>query len=347
VRAGPPGAIAILLKRDIGQQVGFPVVGDTTEGSSTMSLTKSEPAWPAPLPLAEWQDTYSTLHMWAQIVGKTRLALAPMENHWWQVALYVTPRGLTTTAMPFGTRTIAVDFDFLDHHLYLRSSDGETRVIPLIPQSVADFYTAYLEALRSLGITLRIRPVPAEVETAIPFAEDRTHASYEADAATRWWRLLVQVDRVMKRFRGRFLGKASPVHFFWGAFDLAATRFSGRRAPLHPGGVPNCPDYVMHEAYSHECSSCGFWPGGGTIAEPTFYAYAYPEPDGFRDCPVQPPAARYDQDLREFVLPYQSVHRSVVPHEVLLDFCQSSYEAAAECGHWDRALLERPSQERP
>ncbi|MGH7631997.1 MAG: DUF5996 family protein [Gemmatimonadales bacterium] len=312
-----------------------------------LSDTQSgDTAWP-PLPLPEWQDTCRTLHMWAQIVGKTRLTLAPMENHWWQVALYVTPRGLTTSAMPDGTRTVAVDFDFLDHHLYVRASDGATREIPLVPQSVADFYAAYLATLRSLGLAIRLRPVPVEVETAIPFAQDRAHASYDADAANRWWRLLVQADRVMKRFRGRFLGKASPVHFFWGSFDLAATRFSGRRAPLHPGGAPNCPDYVMHEAYSHECSSCGLWPGGGAVAEPAFYAYAYPEPDGFRDYPMRPAAARYDQDLREFVLPYESVRCAAAPDEALLEFCQSSYEAAAECGRWDRAALERPSQERP
>ncbi|MGH8622299.1 MAG: DUF5996 family protein, partial [Burkholderiales bacterium] len=207
-------------------------------------------AWPA-LPLESWRDTYATLHMWTQIVGKTRLALAPMENHWWQVVLYVTPRGLTTSGMPSGTGAFAVEFDFLDHQLYVRTSEGTSRTIPLVPQSVADFYATYMGALRALGHGVRIRPVPVEVETAIPFAEDREHASYDADAANRWWRILLQTDRVMKRFRSRFLGKASPVHFFWGGVDLATTRFSGRRAPRHPGGVPNCPTYVMHEAYSH------------------------------------------------------------------------------------------------
>jgi hypothetical protein len=200
--------------------------------------------------------------MWTQIIGKTRLALAPPENHWWQVALYLTPRGLTTSPMPYGPRTLSADFDFLDHRLQLRTSDGATRGVPLIPRSVADFYADYLEALGSLGIQVRLRPVPVEVEVAIPFAEDRQHASYDADAVGRWWELLMEADRVLKRFRGGYFGKASPVHFFWGSFDLAATRFNGRRAPPHPGGAPNCPDYVMKEAYSRECSSCGFWPGG-------------------------------------------------------------------------------------
>ena len=297
-------------------------------------------AWPS-LPLDEWRDTRDTLHMWLQIVGKTRLALAPPENHWWQVALYLTPRGLTTSPMPHGHRTFSADFDFIDHHLHLRLSDGATRMVPLVPRSVADFYVEYLEALRSLGLEAPIRPVPVEVVEAIPFVEDRQHASYDAEAANRGWRLLVQADRVLKRFRGRFLGKASPVHFFWGSFDLAATRFSGRRAPLHPGGAPNTPDYVMEEAYSHECSSCGFWFGGGAVAEPSFYAYAYPEPEGFADHPVRPSAARYDQDLREFVMSYEAVRQSPSPDETLLEFLQTTYEAAAERGRWDRGALER------
>jgi len=297
-------------------------------------------AWP-PLPLDAWQDTLTTLHMWTQIVGKTRLALAPMENHWWQVALYVTSRGLTTSPMPSGTRTMAAEFDFIDHQLYLRASDGATRAVPLVPRSVAEFHAAYMEALASLGIEPGIRPVPVEVETAIPFAEDREHASYDADAANRCWRVLVQADRVFKRFRGRFLGKASPVHFFWGSFDLAATRFSGRPAPRHPGGAPNCPDYVMVEAYSRECSSCGFWPGGAAVAEPAFYAYAYPEPAGYAEHPVRPTGAYYSPAMREFVLPYETVRRAASPDEMLLEFLQSTYEAAADLGHWDRAPVER------
>ncbi|HEX5385326.1 MAG TPA: DUF5996 family protein [Gemmatimonadales bacterium] len=296
--------------------------------------------WPR-LPLAQWQDTYATLHMWTQIVGKTRLALAPMENQWWQVALYVTPRGLTTSAMPAGTRTVSVTFDFLDHHLYLRTSDGATAALPLAPRSVAEFYAGYTAALRSLGVDAQIHPVPVEIETAIPFAEDREHAAYDADAAQRWWRALIQADRVLKQFRGRFLGKASPVHFFWGSFDLAATRFSGREAPRHPGGVPNTPDYVMVEAYSRECSSCGFWPGGGGSAEAAFYSYAYPEPEGYAEHPVRPAGARYDRTMREFILPYEAVRTADAPDEALLQFAQSTYDAAADLGRWNRGMLER------
>jgi Family of unknown function (DUF5996) len=311
-----------------------------------MSETTKGAAWPA-LPLASWRDAYATLQLWTQIVGKTRLALAPMENHWWQVALYVTPRGLSTSAMPSGNRSLAVEFDFIDHVLSAASSDGGTAVLPLVPRSVADFYEAYLETLRSLGFAAAIRPVPVEIETAIPFAEDRTHASYDPDAAHRCWQILVQTDRVMKRFRGRFLGKQSPTHFFWGSFDLATTRFSGRTAPRHPGGAPNCPDYVMVEAYSHECASCGFWPGGGAFAEPAFYAYAYPEPVGYRARKVLPEAAGYSEAAREFILPYEAVRRAADPDAALLQFLQSTYEAAADCGRWDRAGLDRPHQEWP
>lgn len=279
--------------------------------------------------------------MWTQIVGKTRLALAPEENHWWQVALYVSARGLTTSAMPSGTQAFAVEFDLVDHHLHLHDSDGRTAAIPLVPRSVADFYARYRDALRALGQAVRIRPVPVEIETAIPFAEDREHAAYDADAAQRWWRALVQTTRVLQRFRSGFLGKASPVHFFWGGFDLATTRFSGRRAPPHPGRVPNTPDYVMREAYSHECASCGFWPGGGAIEEPAFYAYVYPEPPGYPDRRVRPADAAYHHGLGEFILPYEAVRRSPRPDATLLDFFQSAYEAAADLGRWDRAALER------
>ena len=303
-------------------------------------------AWP-PLPLEPWRDTYATLHMWSQIVGKTRLALAPMENHWWQVAMYVTPRGLTTSAIPHGERTFAVSFDFIDHELGVRTSDGASRTLALVPRSVADFYAAYLDLLRSLDISVKIWPVPVEVEGSIPFLEDRTHHSYDADAATRLWRILVQADRVLKLFRGRFLGKASPVHFFWGSFDLAATRFSGRRAPLHPGGAPNLGNWVMQEAYSHECSSAGFWPGGGPVLEPVFYAYAYPEPEGFRRYPVEPAEARYSEEMGEFVLPYEAVRTAKSPDEALLGFVQTTYAAAADLGRWDRTALERPGAERP
>jgi hypothetical protein len=296
-------------------------------------------AWP---PLGEWRDTRETLQRWTQIVGKTRLALSPPENHWWHIALYVTPRGLTTSSMPFDDRTFAVDFDFLTHRVEVRVDDGTSRAVPLVPQSVADFYGAYLEALRALGLEVPIRPVPVEVENAIPFPEDRTHAAYDADAAQRWWRALVQADRVLKRFRGRFIGKASPVHFFWGGFDLAATRFSGRSAPRHPGGVPNCPDYVMWDAYSHECTSAGFWPGGFGVDVPAFYAYAYPEPAGFAERPAGPEGAYYDTTLREFILPYEVVRRAPAPDAAVLAFLQAVYDAAADLGRWDRATLERP-----
>jgi len=302
-------------------------------------VASGEEVWPA-LSLASWQDSYATLHMLTQIVGKTRLALAPMQNHWWQVTLYLTARGLTTSSMPYGLRTATVDFDFIDHNVAIRTSAGETRAIPLVQRSVREFYTEYLDVLAALGIGARIRGVPVEVETAIPFAEDTQHASYDAQAVNRWWRAMVQIDRVFKEFRGRFEGKASPVHFFWGSFDIAATRFSGRGAPVHPGGAPNCPDYVMHEAYSRECSSAGFWPGGGT-QEAAFYSYAYPEPDGYRDSPVRPDAAYYDTNIREFILPYDAVRTAASPDETLLEFLESTYEAAANRAAWDRESLER------
>ena len=300
--------------------------------------------WPS-LPLAAWQDTFATLHMWTQIVGKTRLALSPMVNHWWNVTFYLTPRGLTTSAMPYGERTFSVDFDFVDHALVVRTSDGTVDGLPLVPQSVADFYQDYRTLLRGLGLEVRIWPHPVEIERAVPFAEDREHASYDPKYAHRFWRILAQTDGVMQRFRGRFLGKCSPVHFFWGGCDLAVTRFSGRRAPKHPGGIPNVADWVTQEAYSHEVSSCGFWAGGGPITEPVFYAYAYPEPGGFADFPIQPREAYYSQDLREFFLPYETVRTAERPDDVLLSFLQSTYEAAAELGNWDRRTLERTSAE--
>jgi len=295
--------------------------------------------WPE-LPLAAWQDSYATLHMITQIVGKTRLALAPMVNHWWQVTLYVTERGLTTSPMPYGTNTATVDFDFIHHHVAIRTNTGQTRTIPLVQRAVRDFYKEYLDVLAALGINAKIRGVPVEVETAIPFAEDTQHASYDAESVNRWWRAMVQVDRVFKQFRGRFEGKASPVQFFWGSFDMAATRFSGRGAPLHPGGAPNCPNYVMEEAYSRECSSAGFWPGSGT-QEAAFYSYAYPEPDGYREYSVRPDGAYYDANMREFILPYEKVRTAASPDEMLLDFLESTYEAAANGAAWDRASLER------
>jgi Family of unknown function (DUF5996) len=302
--------------------------------------------WPR-LPLAEWRETYATLHMWTQIVGKTRLALAPMENHWWHVTLYVTPRGLTTGAMPYGAGAVEAEFDFSAHRLVIATSGGAARALSLAPQSVADFYRDYRAALAALGIECRIVPRPVELETSIPFAEDRRHRSYDADAVNRFWRILLQADRALKRFRGRFLGKASPVHFFWGSFDLATTRFSGRRAPRHPGGAPNTPDRVMLEAYSHECSSCGFWPGGGPIVEPAFYAYSYPEPPGYAARAVKPAAARYSADAREFILPYEAVRTSSAPEDDVLEFLQSTYEAGADLAKWDRAAFDRPPSEWP
>ena len=304
------------------------------------------PAWPA-LPLTAWLDTYATLHMWTQIVGKTRLALAPMENHWWQVALYVTPRGLTTSAMPCGERSVEIEFDFIDHALALRASDGASTRFALVPRSVADFYAQYLAALHSLGVEPVLMASPVEVATAIPFDQDHTHASYDPDAAHRCWQILASTDRVLKRFLGRFLGKQSPVHFFWGSFDMASTRFSGRAAPRHPGGAPNCPDYVMVEAYSRECASVGFWPGGGAVDEPAFYAYAYPQPSGYEKQAVRPAAARFDVKAGEFILPYEAVRGGPDPDAMLLEFFQSTYDAAADLARWDRALLDRPMEQWP
>jgi hypothetical protein len=304
-----------------------------------VSMT-STTAWPA-LPLEPWRPTYDTLHLWSQIVGKTRLALSPMQNHWWQVTLYVTSRGLGGAPLPYGDRTLDIDFDFVDHQLVARTSEGAVRTLRLRPQSVADFYGEYREMLRALDVDVRIRPVPAEMETVVPFHEDRAHASYDADAAQRCWRALVQADRVMRAFRGRFLGKCSPVHFWWGGFDLSCTRFNGKVAPPHPGGIPNLPDWITREAYSHECISAGWWPGGGALNEPAFYAYAYPEPAGLPEAEVRPEKAYYHRDLREFILPYDAVRQARDPDATLLDFLQSTYEAAAGLARWDRAALER------
>jgi Family of unknown function (DUF5996) len=295
--------------------------------------------WPE-LPLADWRATYATLHMWSQIVGKTRLALAPMENHWWQVALYLTARGLTTSAMPHGSHSVEVQFDFISHQLLIQVSDGSRRSFALTSMSVADFFAQYMSALRELGIDPAIYASPVEVVTAVAFAQDREHATYNAHAAQQCWLIFLGTQRVMKRYHGAFTGKQSPVHFFWGSFDLASTRFSGRRAPRHPGGAPHCPDWVMVEAYSHECSSCGFWPGDEK-SQPSFYAYAYPEPQGFAAHAVQPGAAHYDTTAREFLLPYESLRAAPNPDEMLLRFFQTTYEAAADLGHWDRKALDR------
>jgi hypothetical protein len=302
-------------------------------------MTATVNQWPE-LPLAEWKDTYDTLHRWTQIVGKIRLALTPLQNHWWNSTLYVTPRGLTTSIMSYNGRLFQIDFDFIAHHLLIESTDGSVKTIALRSRSVSEFYQETMAALASLGIHVSIWTTPVEVPDRTPFEEDQKHASYDPEYAQRFWRILAQVSLVFTEFRSRFTGKASPVHFFWGAFDLAVTRFSGRTAPLHPG-APNCARFVMVEAYSHELSSCGFWPGGGPIDEPVFYAYAYPEPDGFKDYPIQPSEAFYHTEIREFVLPYDVVRTAESPEENLLSFLQSTYEAASTCAKWDRLALER------
>lgn len=295
------------------------------------------PAWPA-LRVADWTETRETLHMWMQIVGKIRLSLAPLVNHWWQVTLYVTPRGLTTSTIPYGTRVFDIEFDFRAHRLRIVTSDGGAEEVALEPQSVAEFHAKVGRALDRLGIEVTTQATPNEVDPAIPFAEDRTHCAYDATAANLFWRQLVQADRVLHEFRSHFVGKVSPVHFFWGAMDLACTRFSGRTAPTHPGGAPNCGDWVMVEGYSHELSSCGFWPGGGE--EGAFYAYAYPEPKGFDAFPIGAPDAFYSNEFRQFLLPYEAVRTANDPDAVLLDFLQGTYRAAAELGGWDRSALE-------
>jgi hypothetical protein len=297
--------------------------------------------WPS-LPLVEWQETLTTLQLWTQIVGKIRLMQSPLINHWWQVVLYVTARGLTTSAIPYGERTFEIEFDFIDHKLVVRTCDGAIRALPLHPRSVADFYLELMATLHSLGIEVKIWTTPVEVMERIPFEEDHQHTSYDAEYARRCWRIMVQTDRILKRFRSNFIGKCSPVHFFWGAFDMAVTRFSGRIAPEHPGGVPALADFVVREAYSHEVSSCGFWPGGGAVPEPAFYAYAYPEPAGFKEAPISPKEAFYSSEMSEFILPYEAVRQADQPEEMLLAFLQSTYETAANLGKWDRASLERP-----
>ncbi|HEY1381845.1 MAG TPA: DUF5996 family protein [Gemmataceae bacterium] len=310
------------------------------------SERQQEPgAWPA-LPLDQWRDTYATLHRWAQIVGKVRLTRMPWINHSWHVTLYVTPRGLTTGPVPCGTKSFQIDFDFIDHQLPVRTSDGSVLSLALRPRSVADFYRDLVATLRDLGVETTIVARPNELEDATPFPEDETHAAYDGDAAQRCWRVLVDCERVFTAFRARFLGKCSPVHFFWGAFDLAVTRFSGRPAPPHPGGVPHLPDWVAREAYSHEVCSAGFWPGDGRFPAPAFYSYAYPEPAGYKEAAVRPAAASYNPDLREFILPYDAVRTAKSPDAVLSEFLQSTYEAAADRGRWDRVALERAADPR-
>jgi Family of unknown function (DUF5996) len=295
--------------------------------------------WPA-LPLDAWKDTYATLHMWTQIVGKIRLAQTAPLNHWWHVTFYVTSRGLTTSPMPSGDRLFEIDFDFIDHQLLIKTSDGSSKILRLQPRSVAEFYRELMDALQSLGTPVTIWSKPVEVPDRTPFEQDHTHAAYDPEYAQRVSRILQQAGRVLTEFRSRFIGKASPVHFFWGAFDLAVTRFSGRLAPQHPG-APNLARFVAVEAYSHEVSSCGFWPGGGPVDQPAFYAYAYPEPEGFKEYAIQPAGAFYHEEMKEFLLPYDVVRTAKSPDHVLLTFLQSTYDAAATLGKWDRASLER------
>ena len=293
------------------------------------------------MPYEAWSDTLATLQLWTQIVGKVRLVQSPWVNHSWHVTLYVTARGLTTSPIPYGTRTFEIEFDFLAHRLEITTGEGRVAQVPLEPQTVAVFYARVMDALNGLDIDVRIHRKPNEIVEAIPFDRDQTHRSYDPAYANRFWRVLVHADRVLKMFRSRFAGKCSPVHFFWGGGDLAVTRFSGRPAPEHPGGIPNLPDRITREAYSHEVSSAGFWAGGGPIAYPAFYSYAYPEPAGFASAPLRPTGAFYSQDLREFILPYDVVRQSPSPDDTLLEFLQSTYEAAATLAAWDRPALER------
>jgi hypothetical protein len=291
--------------------------------------------WPALL-LDSWKDTYATLHMWTQMVGKVRLRLTPLMNHWWNVPLYVTARGLTTSRIPYGQRAFELWFDFIRHQLVLETSDGILKTVQLAPRSVADFYEEFMGMLRSAGIEAKIWRMPVEVPNPISFDQDRLHRSYDPKSVERFWRILLSVDSVFNQFRSGFIGKCSPVHFFWGSFDLAVTRFSGRRAPERPGA-----DAMTREAYSHEVSSVGFWPGGGDVKDAAFYSYMAPEPQGFKDAHVRPSAAHYEKQLGEFLLMYEDVRKAESPTAALLEFCQSTYEAGASLGNWERDALER------
>jgi hypothetical protein len=305
-----------------------------------LAAESASETWPR-LDFADWSDTCATLHLWTQVVGKIRLKLAPMVNHWWQATFYVTARGLTTSAMPYRNVYVQIDFDFVDHQLVMRVSDGREERFALTPMAVADFYAEVIRRLRALGIEIHIWTMPSEIPDAIPFDQDPQHAAYDADAAQKFWRQLVQADRLLHQFRSAFLGKCSPVHFFWGSFDMAETRFSGRRAPPMERGAPNVGAWVMREAYSHEVSSCGFWPGNGGFGRAAFYSYAYPEPDGFSAATVRPDAAYYDDTLKQFILPYEAVRTAANPDQAVLDFLQTTYEACADRAAWDRQALER------
>ena len=308
-------------------------------------VIETDGSWPA-LPLEAWRETCDTLHMWTQIVGKVRMGLTPLVNHWWNVTLYVTSRGLTTGAMPCGDGDLEIAFDFLDHNLVITSSDDRRKQLPLIPRSVADFYGEFMASLKSMGADVRIWPTPVEVSDPIPFPQDRRHAAYDSQYVCHFWRILLLTQQVFQDFRAQFIGKCSPVHFFWGSFDLAVTRFSGRRAPERPGA-----DQITREAYSHECISHGFWPGGSSfgneVPEPIYYSYTAPEPPGIRDQPIRPSGARFDPRLSEFVLPYDAVRQAPSPRRMLMDFLKDTYAAGANCANWNRPDLERPAPDRP
>ncbi len=302
--------------------------------------TGAHEVWP-PLPLTEWQDSYDTLHTWTQIVGKIALAQAPLINHWWQATLRVTARGLVTLPLPHDDRTFQIGFDFVEHCLLIQASDGQRQSLALESTSVADFYRELMDLLTSMGLGVSIWTRPVEVDDLTPFEQDRKHVSYDPAYAHRFWQILVETDRVFREFRSRFVGKASPVQFFWGSFDPAVARFSGRRAPTYAGGAFNVARWVMEEAYSHELSTLGFWPGGGNLPYPAYYSYAVPEPAGFREAQVRPEGAFYNEEMGEFILSYDDVRKASNPDAVLLEFAQSTYEAAADLGNWDRTALER------
>jgi len=300
----------------------------------------AQASWPD-LPLPAWSETCDTLHLWTQIVGKVRLAATPLINHWWNVTLHVTSRGLVAPANPYVGGAFDVLFDFIDHRLLIATSDGRAESFALVPMPVADFYAAFMDRLRRVGVDTHIWTMPSEVENAVPFDRDRVHAQYDRDRAARFHQALVQSARVMNAFRARFIGKASPVHFFWGSFDLAVTRFSGRTAPPPSSVTPNVASWVMAEAYSHEVSSCGFWPGNGGYGRAAFYVYAYPEPGGYGDTRLRTAEAFYDRNVGQFILPYDAVRASADPDGLLLGFLQETYDAAADLGRWDREALER------
>jgi len=312
-----------------------PILSELLPDPFSNPLCDQPECWPA-LALDSWRDTYATLHMWTQIVGKVRLRLTPLVNHWWNVPLYVTARGLTTSGIPYGERSFEIWFDFLQHQLRLETSDGVLKTMPLVPRSVADFYQEFMKMLRSAGIEVKIWRMPVEIADPIAFDQDRVHASYDPAAVEKFWRILLSVDSVFRQFRSGFIGKCSPVHFFWGSFDLAVSRFSGRRAPERAGA-----DAMTKEAYSHEVSSVGFWPGGGDVKDTAFYSYTVPEPQGFKEARVRPDTAFYQRQVSEFLLMCNDVRTAKSPSATLLEFCQSTYEAGASLGNWDRGALER------